>query len=624
MENSDIMLGWVDDNDGSVVLQDRYTDDSMSTPSIDDEDHLTLIEGEQEDGITRIRFQRTRTLDCDDESGHDMAVSQGTSRVIYAYHDDDGDEDDADSIAYHTSSQRGSQSVNLWYGESSTVELEDDVEYFDLRMSNWSVSSEDTEYVCKLIELPTFNDTQHVVMIEPLIESGNEGTVHHIVFYVCPETWIYDDVDDTHQSDCDEWEENMPSEDCGGARMEYAWAIGGGKHYYPEVAGLPMSGDSSFHFVYMQIHYDNPELRSDIVDSSGLRMWYTPTLREYDAGMMIIGSTVDSQRMFAPPGVVTTVTGYCHSDCTQGIPQDGVTAFGNLLHAHTVGSALSLRHIRDGVELEPLDVNDHYDFDYQQTTYFDEFVTLLPGDQFIMHCTYDTTEKENMVLSGEATSEEMCISFLYVYPVPDSYDCRSGFSDDAVSLWLNDAYDAGYWDINISVNDSWYDMEDLIEEGFLESAGSIDMNYWNEYGIYWNHEMEGAADFYEMFWNNSNSKYSGRLSTCYSYISGDYSESLTNYVDEFGEFEEYCTDSCGCEEEEEEEEKESNIVVSTVAIAIFVVMGVIVVCMAFIFVWMCRRKEKVYGSAKPYHVAQTSTPSAENDGIHETTVYGMN
>merc|ERR1719385_441612 len=116
MENSDIMLGWVDDDDGSVVLQDRYTDDSMNTPLIDDEDHLTLIEGEEEDGITRIRFQRTRTLDCDDTSGHDMAVAQGTSRVIYAWNDNDGDEDDADSIDYHGANQRGAQSVNLWYG----------------------------------------------------------------------------------------------------------------------------------------------------------------------------------------------------------------------------------------------------------------------------------------------------------------------------------------------------------------------------------------------------------------------------------------------------------------------------------------------------------------------------
>ena len=50
------MLGWVDDDDGTVTLQDRYIGDSEGRPSLDDEDHLTLIEGEQVDGITRIRY----------------------------------------------------------------------------------------------------------------------------------------------------------------------------------------------------------------------------------------------------------------------------------------------------------------------------------------------------------------------------------------------------------------------------------------------------------------------------------------------------------------------------------------------------------------------------------------
>lgn len=59
MEHSDIMIGWIDDIDGTVILQDRYTEDSQSTPMLDDTDDLKLIEGEQEDGITRIRFQRT-------------------------------------------------------------------------------------------------------------------------------------------------------------------------------------------------------------------------------------------------------------------------------------------------------------------------------------------------------------------------------------------------------------------------------------------------------------------------------------------------------------------------------------------------------------------------------------
>ena len=253
MEHSDIMIGWVDDLDGTVILQDRYTGDSQSTPILDEEDNLTLIEGEQEDGITRIRFQRTRSLDCNDSSGHDMAVVQGTSRVIYAWNHND---DDPYSIAYHGTTQRGSQSVNLWYGEATTVELEDDAEYFDLTMTNWSVSSSDTEYVCKLFEMPQSGNTQHIVMIEPLVEEGNEGTVHHIQLYSCPENWVTGTVHDHHQRDCNDWQTNMPSPDCRFGRLQMGWGIGGAPIYYPEAAGLPMSGDSDFHYGFLEIHYD--------------------------------------------------------------------------------------------------------------------------------------------------------------------------------------------------------------------------------------------------------------------------------------------------------------------------------------------------------------------------------
>ena len=34
-----------------------------------------------------------------------------------------------------------------------------------------------------------------------------------------------------------------------------------------------------------------------------------------------------------------------------------------------VGVELTLRHIRDGVEIEPIDINRNYDFNFQQTNY---------------------------------------------------------------------------------------------------------------------------------------------------------------------------------------------------------------------------------------------------------------
>lgn len=78
--------------------------------------------------------------------------------------------------------------------------------------------------------------------------------------------------------------------------------------------------------------------------------------------------------------------------------------FGTTLHAHTAATAISFRHVRDGVELEPLEINEHYDFDYQQFTQSDEERTLLPGDQFIVQCVYDTTDRDVMTVAGFETS----------------------------------------------------------------------------------------------------------------------------------------------------------------------------------------------------------------------------
>ena len=77
MPNSDIALGWIDDNDGNVYLQDRYTIE-RSTPLYDINQNLTLIEGEQIDGMTRLRFKRPKYT-CDPD---DMSLSKGTTRCV--------------------------------------------------------------------------------------------------------------------------------------------------------------------------------------------------------------------------------------------------------------------------------------------------------------------------------------------------------------------------------------------------------------------------------------------------------------------------------------------------------------------------------------------------------------
>lgn len=45
---------------------------------------------------------------------------------------------------------------------------------------------------------------------------------------------------------------------------------------------------------------------------------------------------------------------YNPSLCLQHLPAEGITLFQGLLHAHLLGTAINLRHGRDGKELPPV------------------------------------------------------------------------------------------------------------------------------------------------------------------------------------------------------------------------------------------------------------------------------
>ena len=66
MVNSDIIVGWVDDNTGIPYLQDRHTGSRRREPSIDVNQSLSLIYGDQVNGTTRLRFTRPKVL-CNEE-----------------------------------------------------------------------------------------------------------------------------------------------------------------------------------------------------------------------------------------------------------------------------------------------------------------------------------------------------------------------------------------------------------------------------------------------------------------------------------------------------------------------------------------------------------------------------
>lgn len=121
--------------------------------------------------------------------------------------------------------------------------------------------------------------------------------------------------------------------------------------------------------------------------------------------LLYLGITINPFQLVIPQDTETVLTGYCSAECTKsGLPDEGVSVFGTFLHGHTAANAVTLRHIRDGFELEPMEINEHYDFDYQQITVQDEPRTILPGDQFMVHCSYNTAERDHVTTGGLETS----------------------------------------------------------------------------------------------------------------------------------------------------------------------------------------------------------------------------
>jgi len=524
MPNSDIAIGWVDD--GVVYLQDRHTE-GRSAPLYDDEQNLELIEGEEVNGMTRIRFKRTKHLCSDDDiDGDDLSLGDGTTRLIWAFHatDDPSQEMwDASSISMHTNF--GSQSINFESGVPDFVELPDDVQHLDFTIDALAVPDAETTYWCKLMKIPESNSTRYMLRFSALVEEGHEALVHHIVGYVC------DPDDEAHAG----WEgvctdANMPSRHCRGSAAVFGWAVGGNDVVFPEDMHLELEHE----FVMLEMHYDNPEMRSDFVDSSGFRMYWTdePQAIEIGAGAVALHAFGDGLGQWIPGGLsFVRNSAFMPSECTEWLPEEGVQVFATNLHAHTIGAALSLRHFRDGVELEPLDENMDYDFNYQQTIYLDEPRTILPGDSFIIDCYVDSSERAQVTVAGESSRKEMCGGGFSYYPrdpLGRALGATVWKTEDAMVQWASDAQELGYLTGDVeAIRDTYFD-----EFGYLQNFPNLT----------YDSEAEGAAEFYERLWSTDYPQYNKHYVFC-----GGVEDML---IDEpmFADFEPYVAPSY-CEED---------------------------------------------------------------------------
>lgn len=317
------------------------------------------------------------------------------------------DPSDDDTSAGATSDASANPTVGDESGGESSEGSGDLGEKISLRVGDFAVPSIETSYNCWDFTF-SLDQLGHITAFDAVID--NAAHVHHFVVTLTE--------GGTNSAD------GYSCFDLAGD-MIWAWAPGETRFELPENAGF-LVGDTPGGQVTLrlQVHYNNPLNVTGQTDNSGFDFWVTPELRENNAGTLVFG---DIEGIQIPPGepahehIMT-----CRSEVTAAQFPGPLHVFGTSMHAHNLGSVLYSEVYRDGEMILEMNRDDPFDFENQNMKAID--FELLPGDQVVNHCIYDSTGVDETTFGGPGTTDEMCWNTIAYYPkIPSGFDYCSSY-----------------------------------------------------------------------------------------------------------------------------------------------------------------------------------------------------
>ncbi|KAH9503100.1 hypothetical protein Btru_069958 [Bulinus truncatus] len=279
----------------------------------------------------------------------------------------------------------------------------------DVHTVNFTVSqgtkvpAKETTYICQIFDFDKMAppDDYHVIAVQPVLD--NKFVIHHIVLFGCR---------DAQPSISGPFECGMsPSNLC--THVISIWAVGlPGDCFHPKT-GITI-GTKGFKRIAVQLHWNNPDSRTDWTDSSGVTAYYTSIKRPYEAGFFITG-----HEHFVLPPLQPSVsfTSTCPSSCTRQriVGYFNVTLAYN--HMHYAGKQMSIKIVRNKTEEHYISNDVIFSYDSPQVQlYTDTPFQVFPGDEIVTTCTFNTARRNHSTVWGEATLDEMCYGFMIYYP----------------------------------------------------------------------------------------------------------------------------------------------------------------------------------------------------------------
>lgn len=228
------------------------------------------------------------------------------------------------------------------------------------------------------------------------------------------------------------------------------------------------------------------------------------------------------------------------------------------------------------VPMTPLNGMRCFSLDWQPVMFLIVFCCSLT----IHHHSYRAISSVSHTLSAE----EMCLVYVLVYPRPHYQHCYSAFEFATTSDWLDEAYDAGYWDVNTSDGKN---ISDLINDGTINRAGDLPPALWSAVGGKWHSNKPAAAEMFEKLLHDPN--YDRRASYC------GVSRTKSTFEDTLGDFKEYCSNPCGsgCDSDSDSQKAPDrhSLITTTTLICSILVASLVMVLLVF-----CPKSRKCFRS----------------------------
>lgn len=340
-------------------------------------------------------------------------------KIVYMYHDDEPKRGSLQhgSLPYPELALKPIKSLLiLQRPKFEKLEMKNDetIETFDVSMRNVTISPSNATKMCRVVRLMG-NKQGQIVAYKPIFEPTlAKNYIMHMIVYECKHYASQNQVNNIY----DESDACLHGRNFECTNIVATWSRGSQGFVYPNNVGYPLD-TNNVNLYFLETYYEpfktigNPT----IVDNSGIRFSFSYLRRQNNAGVLTVGIQPVWTHIIPPGFRKVTSIGYCTGKSNAfALPTEGITIVGVQMQTHEMGKTIKVRHVRNGKEFHSIAQDHNLDSEYLEYRIINKGIKVLPGDDLMVECSYDSYDKSKLTLGGYESQQEICQATLIYYP----------------------------------------------------------------------------------------------------------------------------------------------------------------------------------------------------------------